>query len=320
MPLIGKSRTSASSGAIVATSSPVRRALCSRACLAASVLAVASLASSGRAPAASQHAVPLADIYLVRSNGSHLRRITHGIDEEDLASNPSWAENGSKLVFASGEEPTYISSINSDGSRRVRLGAGNLHGFRPSWSPNGRRLLFIATQGGIFVARGNGSDPRPLRAGSASYDEPSWSPDGRRILFTKQARDGTWHLFVMSADGRNVRQLTRSSDADPAWRPDGKRIAFARQIRGRWLLFSMDAAGRHLVQLRAGPASATQPTWSPDGRRIAYVVQRGDSTSIWILDLVTQQRRRLTNPATLAYQPSWQPHGSQIAFVAKQSH
>jgi TolB protein len=320
VPLIQKIGRRHRGGAIVVANPPVRAALPLRACLAAGLLAVSALVSSGRAPAASQQAVPLADIYLVRSNGSHLRRITHGIDEEDLTSNPTWAANGSKLVFASGEEPTYISSINSDGSRRVRLGGGNLHGFRPSWSPNGRRLLFIATQGGIFVARANGSDPRPLRAGSASYDEPSWSPDGQRILFIEQARDGTWHLFVMSADGRDVRQLTRSSDADPAWRPDGKRIAFARQIRGRWYLFTMDAAGRRFVRLRTGPGSATQPTWSPDGRRIAYVVQRGDSTTIWVLDLVTQQRRRLTNPAVLAYQPSWQPHGSQIAFVAKQSH
>jgi Tol biopolymer transport system component len=319
VPLIQKIGRRHRGGAIVVANPQVRAALPLRACLTGGLFAVAALvASSAKAPAAARPAVPFADIYLVRPDGSHLRRLTHGIEEEDLTSNPTWARNGRKLVFASGEEPTYISSINSDGSRRVRLGGGKLHGFRPSWSPNGRRLLFVATQGGIFVARADGFDPRPLRAGSASYDEPSWSPDGRWILFMGQ-RDATWHLFVMSADGRHVRQLTRSSDADPAWRHDGKRIAFARQIRGRWYLFTMDAAGRHLVRLRTGPGSATQPTWSPDGRRIAYVVQRGDSTTIWVLDLVTQRRQRLTNPAVLAYQPSWQPRGSQIAFVAKQS-
>jgi TolB protein len=46
--------------------------------------------------------------------------------------------------------------------------------------------------------------------------DPRWSPDGRRIAFTM---DGV--IYVIGADGSNIRRVTRSrgSDSAPAWRP-----------------------------------------------------------------------------------------------------
>jgi Tol biopolymer transport system component len=40
--------------------------------------------------------------------------------------------------------------------------------------------------------------------------------------------DGDWEIFVMDADGGNLRQLTENSvdDRGPAWSPDVTRIAF----------------------------------------------------------------------------------------------
>ncbi len=37
---------------------------------------------------------------------------------------------------------------------------------------------------------------------------PAWSPDGRKIAFTSD-RDGTVNVYVMDADGDNVKQLTK---------------------------------------------------------------------------------------------------------------
>ena len=48
-----------------------------------------------------------------------------------------------------------------------------------------------------------------------------WSPDGQRLLFYSN-RTGNWDLFVMSATGENVINLTNTPDIDelaPAWRP-----------------------------------------------------------------------------------------------------
>lgn len=48
--------------------------------------------------------------------------------------------------------------------------------------------------------------------------EGSWSPDGRQIIFatTHQAVGASTDLFVMSADGTGITQVTH----DPNWEDD----------------------------------------------------------------------------------------------------
>jgi Tol biopolymer transport system component len=91
----------------------------------------------------------------------------------------------------------------------------------------------------IFTMNPDGTDVVNLTHDSSYDDDPSWSPDGRQIAFASmrdcEAGDtscGT-SIYVMDADGKNVRRLTdpsdtESSDSHPTWSPDGKQIAFQR--------------------------------------------------------------------------------------------
>ena len=87
------------------------------------------------------------------------------------------------------------------------------------------------------------------------------SLDPDQIAFSSD-RDGDGEVFVMDADGRNVRQLTNNDDYDsfPSWSPDGKQIAFSSDRYGDWEIFVMDADGATVRQLTQ---KGVQPRYKP---------------------------------------------------------
>jgi len=98
--------------------------------------------------------------------------------------------------------------------------------------------------------------------------QPAWSPDGRWIAFSRTT-DGrrTFQIYVMRANGTDVRRLTRGRfDTDPAWSPDGRWIAYRsdRVLR----IVHPDGSGGRVVPTRA-PTDVGWPSWAPGGR-IAY--------------------------------------------------
>ena len=59
-----------------------------------------------------------------------------------------------------------------------------------------------------------------------------------RIAFTS-TRGGTYDVYVMDIDGKNVQQITDSEERNdyPAWHPDGKHLVFVGERGGRFDLF-----------------------------------------------------------------------------------
>jgi TolB protein len=59
----------------------------------------------------------------------------------------------------------------------------------------------------------DGSNQVRLTDSPAEEIFPSWSPDGRHVVFDSK-RDGNMEVYVMAADGSDVRDLTRNAAAD----------------------------------------------------------------------------------------------------------
>jgi TolB protein len=55
--------------------------------------------------------------------------------------------------------------------------------------------------------RADGSRRRRLTSNSVNDWAPAWFPDGRRMVFLSGTRD-SYDIYVMNADGSNVRRLT----------------------------------------------------------------------------------------------------------------
>lgn len=91
-----------------------------------------------------------------------------------------------------------------------------------SVSVHGDTLLFDLL-GDLWRMPVTGGEATRLTGGTAWDVEPAWSPDGKQIAFVSD-RGGNEQIWLMDADGQNLRQLTDEKDArvtDPVWDPRG---------------------------------------------------------------------------------------------------
>jgi Tol biopolymer transport system component len=199
--------------------------------------------------------------------------------------------------------------------------------------PAGDDIAFVSSRDAyyaIYVMDGDGGGQGRLTddggdastaAGVQFQTDPAWSPDGTQIAFAS-AREGSFDIYVMNADGAGTKRLTSTSASDrsPSWSPDGSRIVFSRSSDGG-KVWVMGADGTGARRLTDDLAEEGEPSWSPDGRRIAYS-HRGpgfDSREIWVARTDGSGRRGVTSLGAKSYAPDWSPDSTRLAFSADQN-
>jgi TolB protein len=127
------------------------------------------------------------------------------------------------------------------------------------------------------------------------------------------------HIFVMDADGNNVKRLTHEGeDYEPTWSPNGKKIAFRRKIDGEpRQIFLMNADGSNQINLTNNPSKDGGPTWSPDGKKIAFNsnrdIPRGWPYHLHVMDADGSNVQVVSQRETSYAFPAWSPDGKKIA-------
>jgi Tol biopolymer transport system component len=250
---------------------------------------------------------PFPSIWAIRPDGSRAHRILRtrqNAKRARLSADRSWvAFDGA----SPGKRPLSdfdIQIVRLDGSGRRTLTDSDYWDIDAQWSPDGERLSF--TRGGrgdlgwpdteIWTMRRDGSDLRRIGRGS----DARWSPDGTRLVFDAPTKRSKADLFVMNADGTNVRQLLTTPKLEGAagWSPDGKKILFTRfnDNSGRNAdVFVMNADGTNKRRLAQGVAGS----WSPSGSRIVYT----SSFQLRIMNADGSHKRKLRSAGV--WDPDW---------------
>lgn len=154
--------------------------------------------------------------------------------------------------------------------------------------------------------------PRPIGGGL-----PAVSPGGDAVAFVSN-RGGAQDIWVVSVDGSEVRQVTRTPDAEsaPAWTADG-RLVFSRWANDTSRVFA--ASSRDTVVRLVGIATGRSPLISRDGRRLLF--SHGAFPALHIVEarLDGSGAKALTRSPSMQFNAVWSPDERLIAFARADS-
>jgi TolB protein len=255
------------------------------------------------------------DIYVVKTDGSSLRRLTTAPGND---SDARWSPDGRLIVFTSERDatPEQLATVgrgselylmNADGSDVRRLTRNDYFDASPDWSPDGRRIAFVASPAmqpndsvrvwaakrQICVMDLDGSNLKCLTASTGGNSFPAWAPDGGAIAFasTRVAGEDWAEVYLMNADGSDQRRLTVNrrapgccEDTYPQWSPDGQWISFVSKRDGNSEIYRMRRDGSAQTRMTDSPGFDGFASWSPDGKWIVYGkhLEPGSASSLYL--------------------------------------
>ncbi len=149
---------------------------------------------------------------------------------------------------------------------------------------------------------------------------------GDQIAFISD-RNGNSELYVMDADGGNVRQVTHndslSIETDPSWSPDGTQLLYSGIISSHmsWEIYTVNHDGSNLQPITNDEIYDFAPVWSPLGHEFAFISSRDqtspDNSDIYIMNIDGSNVRRMTTHSTRDMSPVWSPDGTSLLLVSE---
>src|SRR5687767_7182143 len=251
---------------------------------------------------------------MINADGTGYQQMT---DIEAHNYYPIYSPLGGSIVYSSNQDGGVFDLFLFifEGSRLIRLTnqIGNV--VSPSFSPDGTTILFAnrAAEGptSLWTIENTGENSQLLYAGPNTIVAAAWSPDGNTIAFAMAVdQPDAYEVFLMGADGSNVRQLTyglAGIGGSLDWSPDGKYLLIYAGPQGDKDIFRIDVAAKTAAQLTDGGNNAAS-SFSPDGQWIAFnSLRNNDQADIFIMRSDGSSMRQVTTDPEPDWQPHWEP-------------
>jgi Tol biopolymer transport system component len=228
-----------------------------------------------------------AAIWVIRSNGTGLRRLTAPCT--DCAGSPRFSPDGSLIAYYSLDDGGGLFVMRPDGSGKRRL-CQCLSGDE-AWSPDGREIA-IGYDGITIFTLGAGASNVGGPSSQLVVDNLDWSRDGLWFTFDDQGN----RVWSVRSDGRRLRRIANEA-YQPRFTPDSRSVVFSSSRKPG--LFAVPVGGGPVTRVLAKPAE--WPTWSSDGRKLAYFGRFG----IHVRDLATGRERHVSIPRRVCHGASY---------------
>lgn len=251
---------------------------------------------------------------LVNADGSGYQQLT---SIEANSYYPVFSPLGGSVVYASNQNGGVFDLFLFifQGARLTRLTdhIGNV--ISPTFSPDGTKILFAnrAADGptSLWTMDNTGENSDLLYAGPNTIVAVDWSPTGERIAFSMAVdQPDAYEVFLMNADGSDVRQLTRNLQGIGGsldWSPDGKSLLIYAGPAGDKNVFLINVDAQTATQLTNGGNNAAS-SFSPDGQWIAFnSLRNNDQADIFIMRPDGSDVRQVTTDPEPDWQPQWEP-------------
>jgi Tol biopolymer transport system component/predicted Ser/Thr protein kinase len=256
------------------------------------------------------------ELWIMPAAGGTLRRVSN--DPPGIFSNdPVFTPDGRGLIHQSnrqGATNLWLQPLDGGFLTRLTTGAG------PDESPSVARsgtILFVNSHARsvLLLHDFRTGHTRHLLAHSDILWAPVFSPDGLEIAFSRSEADGTWHVWIVPAEGGESRRVTsgRLPEIYPRFFPDGASITYHTWSSGADRVWRVPkAGGPPTALLTVGQDDDEYADISPDGRSLVFARTEKGGTRIYAARLDGGEVRPLTESESTL--PRWSPDGKWVAF------